>query len=62
MLSQENPTAQELICEIRELAKLAEQFTAYVREMRAELSELQQQLEVIRQYQVLAYERTNRSN
>jgi len=62
MLSQENPTAQELICEIWELAKLAEQFTAYAREMRAELNELQQQLEVIRQYQVLTHRHTNMPN
>ena len=59
MLSQENPNAQELICEIWELAKLAEQFTAYAREMRAELSELQQQLEVIRQYQEPTHNRPN---
>jgi len=62
MVSENAPTTQKLICEIRELAKLAEEFTAYAREMRAELSELQEQLEVIRQYQVLTYERTNRPN
>jgi hypothetical protein len=62
MVSDESQTTQELICEIRELAKLAEQFTAYAREMRAELNELQQQLEVIRQYQVLTHRHTNRPN
>ena len=62
MVSDKTPTTQELICEIQELAKLAEQFTAYAREMRSELSELQQQLEVIRQYQVLTYEHANRPN
>jgi len=45
-----------------ELAKLADKFTAYAREMRAELNELQQQLEVIRQYQVLTHRHTNRPN
>jgi hypothetical protein len=62
MVSENAPTTQKLICEKRELAKLAEQFTAYAREIRAELSELQQQLEVIRQYQVLTHRHTNRPN
>ena len=61
-VSEETPITPELICEIQELAKLAEQFTAYAREMRAELNELQQQLEAIRQYQVLTYARTTRPN
>ena len=61
-MSEENPLTQELICEIQELAKLAEQFKAYARDMRAELTELQQQLEVIRQYQVLTHRHTNRPN
>ena len=62
MVSENSPTTQELICEIRELAKLADQFKAYAREMRAELSELQRQLEIIRQYQVLSTLRTTRPN
>jgi len=62
MMSEESPTTQELICEIRELAKLAEHFPTIAREMRAELSELERQLEVIRHYEVLSYERTNRPN
>lgn len=62
MMSEEASTTQELICEIQELAKLAEQFTAYAREMHVELSKLQQQLEVIRQYQVLTHRHTNRPN
>jgi len=61
-LSKEGINKENLIREIEELAKLAEQFTAYAREIRAAVTELQRQLEVIRQYQVLTYARTNRPN
>jgi len=62
MVSQPGPANQILICEIRELAKLAEQFSVYVREMDSELTKLQEQLEVIRQYQRFTNVHTNRPN
>jgi hypothetical protein len=61
-VSQPGSGNEILVFEIRQLAKLAEQFSVYVREMDSELSELQEQLEIIRQYQRFTSLHTDRPN
>jgi hypothetical protein len=53
MMSQEDLNKDNLIREIEELAELAKHFPTIARQIRAEVTELQRQLEVIRQHQVL---------
>ena len=63
MRSEKTPTTENLIREIRELAKLSDELTANAHAIRAELAHLQEQLGIQQQSEIQPrYGRTSRPN
>lgn len=63
MRSEKTPTTENLIREIRELARLSEELTVSAHEIRAELAELQERLGIQQQLETQpCYARINKPN